>query len=58
MTWFTVMVYLCHNDHQYIPLIERTSWSFTHTRLSIGYNYINTTGATNESGSTDPSGAP
>ena len=37
MTWLTVIEYLCHNDHRYVPLIVSTARSFTHSRLIIGF---------------------
>ena len=37
MTWLTVMEYLCNSDHRYVPLVVKTSWSFPHSRLIIGF---------------------
>jgi hypothetical protein len=34
MPWFTIMEYLCHNDHEYVPLVVNTSHPF----LSIDSN--------------------
>ena len=37
LTWLTVMKYLCHNDHRYVPFVGSTSWSFPYSRLIIGF---------------------
>jgi hypothetical protein len=37
MTWLTVMKYLCHNEHRYVPFVGSTSWSFPYSRLIIGF---------------------
>ena len=37
MTWLTVIEYLCHNDHRYVPLIVSTARSFAHSRFIIGF---------------------
>ena len=37
MTWLTAMEYLCHNDHRYVPPIERAFPAFPHSRLIIGF---------------------
>ena len=37
MTWLTVMKYLCHNDHRYVPFVGSTSWSFPYSRVIIGF---------------------
>jgi hypothetical protein len=37
MTWLTVIEYLYHNDHRYVPLIVSTAWSFTHSLLINGF---------------------
>ena len=34
---FYVMEYLCHNDHEYVPLVVSTSRSFPHSRLITGF---------------------
>ena len=37
MTWLTVMEYLCHNDHRYVPFVGSTSLSFPYSGLIIGF---------------------
>jgi hypothetical protein len=37
MTWLTVMKYLCHNEHRYVPFVGSTSWSFPYSWLIIGF---------------------
>ena len=29
--------YLCHNDHQYVPFVGSTSWSFPYSRVIIEF---------------------
>ena len=37
MTWLTVMEYLCHNGHGYVPFVVNTSRSYPRSWLITGY---------------------
>ena len=58
MTWLTVMEYLCHNQHGYVPLVVNTRVLSSFMNYHRIFNYINTTNASCGAGTTHSSGAP
>ena len=58
MSLLTVMEYLCHNEHGYVPLVVNTRVLSSFMNYHRVFNYINTTSASSGAGTTHSSGAP